>query len=275
MTLSQWERLLKNSGTWVGSFTQLSPEGEVRQDIPTVVALKPLEGGSAMRQEITKQPPGAPLQEQVLEYRSLARSVLFFDNGAFSQGSIQWGPFSEFGAELGLIAANHRLRLVQLFDKQSQLSQITLIREHLEGTAPSTRPLLTIEALLGTWAGACVTLYPDWSRPQTYHSRLHIQRQGDTLHQTLSMEAGPIIESQGQIHGNRILFASGSQTVQVLCLPDGASSTCPTHIQPRQPIFLEAGWMVDRDRRQRLIRRYTEQGSWGSLTLVTETRIQP
>jgi hypothetical protein len=87
------------------------------------------------------------------------------------------------------------------------------------------------------------------------------------------MEKGPTIQSQGQILGNRIRFESGSQVVQVLLLPDGASSTCPTHIQPRQPLFLEVGWMVDRDRRQRLVRQYTDQGGWGSLTLITETRV--
>jgi hypothetical protein len=140
---SQWERLLKNSGRWVGSFTQMSPTGEILADTPTVVELNPLDHDNLMRQTITKQPPGEPPQETVLQYRTLAKSVLFLDNGAFSQGSMQWGPFSEFGAELGLIADNHRLRLVQLFDKNRDLHQLTLIREHLDGTAPSTRPSLS------------------------------------------------------------------------------------------------------------------------------------
>lgn len=271
--VSQWERLLKNSGSWVGSFTQIAPDGKVLRDTPTVVRLKPLDGGNLMRQEIVKQPTGEPPQETVLEYRSLAKSVLFFENGAFSQGSLQWGPFSEFGAELGLIAENHRLRLVQLFDQERQLKQLTLIREHLEDTAPSDRPKLTLDNLVGIWTGEAVMLYPDLRPADTFSTRLEIQRQGDTVQQTLQFgESIPPIQSKGRVEGDRILFETGTQSVQVLLLPDGASSTCPTHIQPRQPLFLEVGWMIASGIRQRLIRQYTAQGGWASLTLVTESR---
>ena len=270
---SQWERLLKNKGTWVGSFTQLSSQGEVVNDVPTVVSLKPMDAGNAMRQEITKSPPGEPPQTTVLEYRSLGKSVLFFKNGAFSQGSLQWGPFSEFGAELGLIAEQHRLRLVQVFDKDRQLSQLTLIREYLEGTSPSQRPDLTLEMLEGTWQGEATTLYPDYSPSETYPTRLEIACKGNTVQQTLHIgEEAPPIRSQGKVMGDRILFEAGSQTVQVLLLPDSASSTCPTHIEPRKPLFLEMGWMIAPNHRQRMIRQYTAQGGWASLTLVTERR---
>ena len=270
---SQWERLLKNAGTWVGSFTQLAPDGEIRRDIPSVVTLKPLDGGHLMRQEITRQVPGESPQTTVLEYRSLGKGILFSENGAFSQGSIQWGPFSQFGAELGLIADHHRLRLVQLFDKDRQLSQLTLIREHLEGTPPSERPKLTLDHLIGTWCGEAVTLYPDLRPSDTYLTQLDIQRQGDTVQQTLQFgERMPSIQSQGRLEGDRIHFETGSQSVQVLMLPDGASSTSPNHIQPRQPLFLEVGWMITPNRRQRLIRQYSTQGSWSSLTLVDESR---
>ena len=270
---SQWERLLKNKGTWVGSFTQLSSPGERVNDVSTVVALKPLDAGNAMRQEITKSPPGEAPQTTVLEYRSLGKGVLFFENGAFSQGSLQWGPFSEFGAELGLLFGQHRLRLVQLFDKDRQLSQLTLIREHLEGTSPSQRPHLTLAMLEGTWRGEATTLYPDFTPSETYTTRLDIAREGNTVKQALYIgEATPPICSQGTVVGDRILFESGSQTVQVLLLPNGASSTSPTHIKPRQPLFLEVGWMVAPDQRQRMIRQYNAQGGWASLTLVMETR---
>lgn len=271
---SQWERLLKNSGTWVGSFTHLTPEGAVVQDIPSVVTLKPLDGGNLMRHEICKQSPGSTPQETVLEYRSLAKSVLFFENGAFSQGSIQWGPFSEFGAELGLIADHHRLRLVQLFNKNRQLSQLTLIREHLEGTSPSQRPDLSLETLVGTWQGEAITVYPNLQPSDTYSTRLEISCQGDTLQQILKWgKTAPPIESRGTIEGRRIVFTTGTQSVQVLLLPDGASATCPIHIIPRQPLFLEAGWMIAPNQRQRMIRQYSAQGGWVSLTLVTESRV--
>lgn len=270
---SQWERLLKNTGTWIGSFTRIAPDGAILEDTPSVVTLKPLDRGNLMRQEIIKHPPGASPQKTVLEYRSLAKSVLFFEQGAFSQGSMQWGPFSEFGAELGLIYNRHRLRLVQRFDRDRQLSPITLIREHQEGAAPSTRPKLTLDMLLGTWTGAATTIYPDLRPSNTYPTRLTVQRQEDTVQQTLWFgEDSPPIQSEGKVEGDRLLFTTGAQTVQILLLPDGASSTCPTHIEPRRPLFLEVGWMITPTQRQRMIRQYTEQGSWVSLTLVTETR---
>ncbi len=273
MAGSQWERLLKNEGAWVGSFTQLSPLGRVQRDIPSVVSLQSFEEGKAMRQIIQKSPPGEDPQRTQLEYRSLARSVLFLADGAFSQGSMQWGPFSEFGAELGLIAEPHRLRLVQLFGKDRSLQQLTLIREHREGTTPSLRPPLTVADLEGTWQGNAVTIYPDWAET-TYATQLQITRTGDRLQQVLSMANGiPPMASEGRIEGDRICFEGGSQTVQLLLLPDGASSVCPTHIEPRQPIFLEVGWLLNPHQRQRLIRQYNAQGTWTGLTLVTETKV--
>jgi len=272
---SQWQRLLKNAGRWVGSFTQLSPNGVPIADTPSVVELQPLDHGNLMCQTITKQPAGAPPQETVLQYRSLARSVLFLENGAFSQGSMQWGPFSEFGAELGLIAENQRLRLVQLFNKNRELHQLTLIREHREGTPASARPPLTVDDLIGIWEGQATTVYPDLRPDDTGPIRLVVGRQESTVTQTLHFgEGSPAIQSQGLIDGDRLLFTTGSQSVQVLLLPDGASSTCPIAIEPRKPLFLEVGWLLAPGHRQRLIRQYSAQGAWVSLTLVDERRVE-
>ncbi len=149
---SQWESLLQNLGEWRGSFTRFSPQGEQLEDTPTVVSFDGLNDDQTMRQVVRRYPQNIktqsvaslegvePINEKVLEYSSLGRGVMFFENGAFSQGLIQWGPFSEFGAELGLIETeddkpgNRRLRLVQLFNKNSQLDQLTLIREQRAGT---------------------------------------------------------------------------------------------------------------------------------------------
>ena len=174
---SQWECLLKNLGEWQGSFTRISPQGEQLEDIPTVVSLEGLNNNQTIRQIIRRLPPGQPVNEKVLEYSSLNRSTLFFENGAFSQGSIQWGPFSEFGAELGLIESDRRLRLVQLYNKDGQLERLTLIREKLAGTNTPERPPLTVEQLLGEWLGEAVTIYPDWRSPDTYPTRLKIDHQ--------------------------------------------------------------------------------------------------
>ncbi|PZV08740.1 MAG: hypothetical protein DCF32_04025 [Leptolyngbya sp.] len=281
-TSSQWARLLKNQGTWVGSFTQVSPTGEILQDMPSEVALISLNEGNTMRQEIRKYPPGQPPSETVLEYSSLGRGVLFCETGAFSQGSIQRSPVSEFGAELGLIHGSERLRVAQIFPRQPTLGSLTLIREHLAGTELTPRPTLTVDQLIGTWVGEATTVFPDWQPQRSLATRLEIQRQGDGLRpvynqrnltQTLTFGNSPAIQSQGQLVGSTVRFEQGSQPITVLLLPSGASATFPTEIQSGQPLFLEAGWLVTPTLRQRLIRTYNAQGTWESLTLVTEQKL--
>ena len=134
---SQWECLLQNLGEWQGSFTRFSLQGEVLEDTPTVVSFEGLNNNQTMRQIVRRFPANQPQNEKILEYSSLGRGILLFENGAFSQGSIQLAPFSEFGAELGLIDGDRRLRLVQLFDPNGQLDRITLIREKLAGDRKS------------------------------------------------------------------------------------------------------------------------------------------
>ncbi|MGB3308885.1 MAG: DUF3598 family protein [Nodosilinea sp.] len=271
---SQWARLLKNQGTWVGSFTQVSPMGEIRQDTPSEVALTPLNGGNTMRQTIRKRPPDQPPGETVLEYGSLGRGVLFCETGAFSQGSIQRSPVSEFGAELGLIHGTERLRLALIFPKQPSLGSLTLIREYLTETDPTPRPQLSVDQLLGTWVGKAETVFPDLQPPQTMATRLEIRPAGlGAVSQTLNFGQSPAIKSQGQVVGSTLRFDRGQQPVTVLLLPGGASASFPSEIQSGQPLFLEVGWLISPDLRQRLIRTYSAQGSWVSLTLVTEQKV--
>lgn len=269
---SQWQRLLKNVGTWQGSFTQISPAGEILTDLPTEVALIPQDNDQAMRQEIHRYPPGESTQTTVLEYCSLSRSTLFFENGAFSQGAMQWGPFSEFGAELGLIAGDRRLRLVQLYES-SELKQITLIRERLKDTNTPAREPLHLTDLMGTWTGEAVTQYADLRPEQRQPTQLTVEATGSSqVRQTINFGDSPPIRSTGTVEGQKILFTDGSQPVQVLLLPAGASATCPTRVTPRQPLFLEVGWLLDANTRQRMIRSYDAAGAWISLTLVTERK---
>lgn len=272
--LTQWQRLLKNVGTWQGSFTQLSPEGEIVSDTPTEVELAPYDDDKAMRQAVRRYPTNAPAQVQKLDYRTLNRATRFFETGAFSQGSIQWGPYSTFGAELGLIECDRRLRLVQLFDETNALKSITLIREQRQGAQTSERPPLQVSDLLGTWQGEAVTEYADLQPAQHSQTHLTVEKVGENaIRQTITFgsTAAPIT-STGSIEGQKIKFTDSAQPVQVLLLPDGASSTCPSKITPRQPLFLEVGWLLNANTRQRLIRSYDTAGAWVSLTLVRETK---
>jgi hypothetical protein len=275
---SQWERLLKNQGVWVGSFTQVSPTGDILEDVPTEVSLLAEEGGNLMRQTIRKNPPGQPPQDMELAYRSLGRGVLFCEDGAFSQGSIQWSPVSEFGAELGLIYGHERLRLAQVFPRQASLGRLTLIRESLRESGrdapPAPRLPLLVEHLLGTWVGHGTTVYPNHQPETTLTHRLVLEATAaDRVVQTLSLSPGPTLSSPGQRVGATIQFRQGLQPVTVLCLPSGASATFPTAIVPGQPFFLELGWLITPTLRQRLIRRYNERGTWVSLTQVIEEKV--
>lgn len=269
---SQWQCLLQNLGAWQGSFTRFSAAGIRQEDIPSLVTLEGLNDNRTVRQTIQQfSATGELIYDRVLEYSTVNRSTLFFTNGAFSQGSLQFGLFSEFGAELGLMAGDRRLRVVQQFDKASQLAQLTLIREHRQPTPKSERPVLTVPQLLGTWQGEATTLYPDWRKVQ-YSTRLTVALEGDRLVQHLST---PELQftSTAEIAANRLLFDQGKYPIQVLLLPDGASSNTPLSIPRGLPFFLEAGWLIQANVRQRMIRSYDAQGEWVSLTLINEQKI--
>ena len=274
MMTQQWNNLLTHLGVWEGSFTRLSPQGEVIEDTPSLVSLEGLNQQQTVRQTIEKFSAlgEEPTSQQSMEYQSLNRNTLIFENGAFSVGSSQFSPFSEFGAELGFIERDRRLRLVPLYDQQSQLSSITLIREHRQGVTVEPSPPLRVEQLLGEWQGEAITLYPDLRPRESYRTRLNITQQGNQLQQTLKTDQWEFTSS-ATITDRALRFTQGAQTVQVLLLPGGASCTTPLKIENRQPFFLEAGWFVDATQRQRLIRRYDERGTWMSLTLVVERKV--
>lgn len=269
---SQWDRLLCNLGAWEGSFTRLSPQGQELENIPTLVTLAGMNDNQTIRQTIQhfSTETGEIVQHKVLEYSSLSRSILFFENGAFSQGSIQFSPVDDFGAELGFINGDRRLRLVQLF-KDNHFSSITLIREHRQHTPAAEQPPLSVEMLQGIWQGEAVTLYPDWRPADSYSTTLTVHLEGNRLHQRLT---APQVElaSTALINGSILQFDQGSYPVQVLLLPDGASCNTPLTIPRGKPFFLEAGWLITSHLRQRMIRQYDAQGAWTSLTLITERK---
>jgi Domain of unknown function (DUF3598) len=276
MSKSQWQCLLENLGQWRGSFTRLDADGQMLEDSPSLLSLEGLNQNQTVR--LTLQflagSDGAQTitSEKVQEFSTLSRSMLLFEQGEFSQGSIQLAPQNEFGAEFGLIQKDRRLRLIQLFDTLGQLDKITLIREQRLGTDAPERPPLSLDMLLGQWQGEAITLYPDLRSPDTYTTHLDLERQGSELLQHLTTSSGLDITSKAEIGDRRLQFSQGSQPVQVLLLPDGASCTCPRQIQPRLPLFLEVGWLINPNLRKRMIRSYNASGEWVSLTLVVESK---
>lgn len=85
----------------MGSFTQISPEGRTIADVPRVVALKPLDRGNAIRQEIHKHPPDGDPTTRVLEYRSLNKSILFLKAGPFPKAPSSGAPSQNLGQSWG------------------------------------------------------------------------------------------------------------------------------------------------------------------------------
>ncbi|MFN6570366.1 DUF3598 family protein [Dendronalium sp. ChiSLP03b] len=268
---SQWESFLQNLGVWEGSFTVFSPQGTFVKDIPSRLTLEKLNDNDKIRLTLCR----SGLNDMVLDFTSVGGSLLFFENGAFSQGSIQLAPFTEFGSEFSFIYENRRLRLVQIFDQNGHLDRLTLIREHLADTPKAERPALQVEDLLGTWQGEAVTIYRDWRSPEIYSTTLQLQLdETGRLIQSLSF-GERTITSTATIKGSIIHFDRDPQKqMQVLLLPDGASATSPLHVQLRQSLFLEVGWLIQPNLRQRMVRSYNDKGEWTSLTLVTEEKTQ-
>ncbi|MEH2244275.1 DUF3598 family protein [Nostoc sp.] len=266
---SQWECFLQNLGVWEGSFTNFSPQGTLLNDTPSRLSLEGLNNNQTVRLTLSRP----ERDDMIREFSSVGGGLLFFEKGSFSEGLIQLGPFSEFGAELAFVHENCRLRLVQLFDQTGNLSKLTLIREHLAGTQTAERPPFQINDLLGEWQGQAVTIYRDL-RTDTYSTTLKLQLDDPgRLIQSTSF-GGRTITSTATIKGSIILFDQDPQKqVQVLLLPDGASATSPLKVQLRQPLFLEVGWLIQPNLRQRMIRSYNEKGEWVSLTLVTEEKV--
>jgi hypothetical protein len=149
---SNWENFLKNLGEWVGSFTQVSTDGELLSSTPSILKLEGLEDNQLVRFRVRRFATDIgeqPTVDTIQEYRSLGRQAVFFETGAFSKGSLQVAPFSEFGAEYGFVAGDRRSRLVQLFGKQGSFDSLTLIREIRSGTEATLRPDLTVAQLVG------------------------------------------------------------------------------------------------------------------------------
>ena len=273
---SNWENFLKNLGEWQGSFTGVSIEGKLTDSTPSILNLVGLEDHKLVTFRLRRYPAGGyseqPISDTQQEYRSLGKQAVFFDTGAFSKGSLQVAPFTEFGAEYGFVSANRRLRFVQLFDKQSNFTKLILIREFRSGTDAIERPHLNVEQLFGKWEGIACTVYPDWKPADTIATSLTIREIGNgMLEQELSF-AGQKITSTAKIDGNQLNF-EGEVPRRILLLPDGGSSNVPLQISHRKSFFVEVGWLVEDHQRQRLMRNYNDRGEWISSTHIIEHRV--
>jgi len=278
--LAQWDCFLKNLGEWHGSFTRFSPQGKEIANTPTVVTLEGLNNRQNVHLVVRYLPPDEPPREVVVDSNadSLDRSTLFFENGAFSRGGIEWSPSGAFGGEFGLIDndfgdGSRRLRMVELYNSSSKLERVVLIREKLPHSKIPERPTLTLDSLLGEWQGEGVTLYGDARNPSEFSSYLQIKRKDSNyIEQRLSF-GDRTISSSARLEGSRLLFEESKLPTQIILLPDGASCNCPLEVKLGNNFVLEMGWLLQPNIRQRIMRSYNHEGKWVSCTFVTERKV--
>ena len=230
---SQWQNFLRNEGQWQGRFATLSASGELLDETPSLLSLESGDQGSLMRFRLRRYgpegPDAAPISDMQQEYRSLGRQVVFFATGAFSKGSMQVAPGSAFGVETGFIAGDRRHRLVQLYGADGLAAELVLIREFRQGREAAEQPPLTGQQLLGRWQGQAATVTADWP------------------------------EADQQPMG--VSFTEADLT-DLLPLPDGGYSRRPAQVSHRRAFTVEAGWLREPDRMERLIRSYDDSGAW-------------
>jgi Domain of unknown function (DUF3598) len=263
--VSQWESVLQNLGEWRGSFTMLSPTGELQEDIPSLISLQGVDENRSIHLELNRYYPvaGAPEREHrqlVLDFSAPGAGAVFFETGAFSEGSLFLSP-TRFGAENCLVDGDRRLRLVQMFE-QNQFLRLTLIREQRVGTdAPEQAPL-ELADLLGEWQGEAVTLSPGRSSAERRSVSWTMTRQSETH---IVLDAGVT----ASVNRPGLQFERQGQIYQTLLLPDGGFSISPVAIAPGKAFSLESGWLRSPTVLQRLIRDYNDKGEWNGSTWMT------
>ena len=293
--VSQWNCVLKNLGEWHGSFTHFSPDGDERDDIPSVITLEGCDGNRAIHLVLKRFYPEmggdeSRWHELAMTFREPGVGSLFFENGAFSIGPRSASPSLKFGAEFCFVAHDRRSRQVQGFDTTGRCQQVTLIREKRADSNAIERPQLVVGDLLGTWQQQSVTLYPSRSEfPESPElSNATVVRLSRTPEQfewvqqlpalddsnpSQENEAIPVKTVVSQLNPSLFCFEQDGHRFQTVLLPDGAFSTYPVQIQSGYPFFVEAGWLIQSDVCQRLIRRYSASGDWVNVTLSIETRM--
>ncbi|MCH4904807.1 DUF3598 family protein [Cylindrospermopsis raciborskii CHAB3438] len=282
--LTNWRNFLKNAGEWRGSFTRISGQGEILDSTLSILNLEATNNNETVLFRLRRfqghNYDSPVIQDYQQEYTSLAKENIFFETGAFSKGTVQLAPFAEFGAEYGFVHENRRSRLVQLYNKDGELSGLTLIREFRSFTDAQERPQLTVEQLIGKWQGISHTVYSDLRPSNKETTYLEIKKLDNGHLEKQQLFAGEEMISLGKIVDNRLIFepSSRQQSNQKLnneeiLLPDGVSSNVPPKLERRKEFFIEAGWLVKDTERQRLIRSYNAQGEWISSSHIVEIKM--
>jgi hypothetical protein len=279
---SQWECVLENLGEWCGSFTVFSPQGEVVEDIPSLISLVGTGDNRSIRLVLKRfyavagsselQP-----QEVTMNFSSPESGSVFFETGAFSSGQVSVFRGVRSIGEFCLVGIDRRCRLVQVYNTAHQLERVTLIREQRAGSNAAECPQLTSSDLLGTWYlskgsrcldGGLVASVPQ--KKESIFSTTDLGYQWDDDGISISLSASSDW-AKPTLRERVLQFDRDNQSYQMLLLPDAAYSICPIQIRSGYPFYLEMGWLLSPRLRHRLIRRYDSTGKWASTNFKIET----
>jgi Domain of unknown function (DUF3598) len=273
---SQWECVLANLGGWQGSFTRLSPSGEMVEDVPSLVTLTGLNDNQAIHFVLDRYYPDADgsLQPQslVFDFSAPGAGAIFFETGAFSEGSTALQQGIAGGAEFAFLHQQRRLRLIQQFDRHGIVSRLTLIREQRVDTNPPEQQLIGLADLLGEWQGSATVRYPSSTKidqVSTTQTMVVNPDRSVTLDQTIGTETTTSTFTIAADCDQQL----SNQSDQIILLPTAAYTKYPVQIKAGEARSIEVGWLISPNLRQRMIRSYTDRGEWLSVTLMTESKI--
>jgi Domain of unknown function (DUF3598) len=275
---SQWECVLENLGEWVGSFTTVTPQGELIEDIPSIIKLTGIRDNQAVHLVLNRFYPlpnsTEKYSKEVVWDFSTPPGIgaIYFDTGAFSSGALVVYVGVKTIAEFSLRAGDRRFRMIQTFDISQRLDRVTFVREQLQGITTPERPHLAITDFLGTWTGNATTSYAD-DRPAIETNTQHTFKVSDTGYQLIEQDRSIDLTVDPDTSDARLwqfINSSDSQSYQLLLLPNGGYSITPTKIKLGHAFMLEIGWIHQSGQRQRLVRRYDSSGKWESATFFVE-----
>ncbi len=279
---SQWQCIQQNIGTWQGSFTQFSPDGEQIKDTPSVLTLEETETNKTMQLTLERWPSdGAPeVTSRSFSAPGPAPYAYFFETGTFSQGSAQWRAFSQFGAEMSLKVGDRRSRFVIMYRSTSEgsteLEYVTLIRETQSGGTQFTEADTAPEQMLGEWAGTSAVLFAtmepatagtsQWTFGDTALKSSHaFDDQSNTLSLTRATSSAP--------SSHQLVALKGDLDYQLMPLSNGTYCLIPRKIRKDTAFQIEVGWLRDSGERSRLVRYYDKRGVWMESALIEDHHI--
>ena len=273
---SQWECVLENLGEWVGSFTTVTPHGELIEDIPSIIKLVGIRDNQTVQLVLNRFYPLPNSTEryakEVVWNFSTPPGIgaVYFETGAFSSGALAVNIGVKTIAEFCLIAGDRRWRMIQTFDMSQQLDRLTFVREQRQATTAPERPHLEIADLLGTWHGLATTLFADGRSTVTIDTESTFTVR-DCGYQLVESDHSIDLTIDHTIADSKLLRPIDRNLAQqLLLLPDGGYTITPTKIEPGQAFKLEIGWLYQTGHRQRLVRQYGSTGKWESATLAIE-----